>query len=100
MFRTECQSGSELGNLAASILKRGGLGDDGIVNKIVASRISRPDCAGGFLLDGYPRTVPQAQYFSHLLDERGLPSPIVIHLEAPHEELVARLTARRQCPAV
>ena len=98
MFRAECQSGSELGKLASSIMSKGGLIGDDIVNAMVASRISRPDCARGFLLDGYPRTVPQAMQFADLLRQRGLPNPVVIHLDVPDDTLVGRLTARRQCP--
>jgi adenylate kinase len=98
MFRAECKAGTELGQAASSILAKGGLVSDEIVNGIVASRIARPDCAGGFLLDGYPRTVPQAMYLSALLRERGLPDPIVIHMDVPDSALVERLTARRQCP--
>jgi adenylate kinase len=73
------------------------VGDD-IVNEMVAHRIAQKDCAGGFLLDGYPRTVAQARFFTRLLDERGLPEPAVIHLAVPDHVLVQRLTARRQCP--
>ena len=98
MFRAEVKEGTELGKTAAAIMAAGGLVTDDITNGIVASRISKPDCANGFLLDGYPRTVPQAQNFAALLRERGLPDPIVIHLDVPAEALVARLTARRQCP--
>ena len=98
MFRAECQAGTELGKMASSIMSQGGLVGDDIVNAIVASRISRPDCAGGFLLDGYPRTVPQAMNFAALLQKTGLPDPIVIHLHVEDEVLVGRLTARRQCP--
>jgi adenylate kinase len=97
MFRAECKAGTELGKMACSILARGGLVDDSIVNGIVASRIARPDCANGFLLDGYPRTVPQAQSFSELLQQRGLAAPVVIHLDVPDAAVVARLAARRQC---
>ncbi len=97
MFRAECKAGTPLGKMACSILAKGGLVDDSIVNGIVANRIARSDCAGGFLLDGYPRTVPQAQWFSGLLSDRGLPAPAVIHLHVPDAALVARLTARRQC---
>jgi adenylate kinase len=68
------------------------------VNGIVASRIARADCANGFLLDGYPRTVPQAMYFSSLLRQRSLPEPIVIHMDVSDDLLVKRLTSRRQCP--
>ena len=98
MFRAECKAGTELGKAACSILSRGGLVSDELVNGIVANRIARPDCKEGFLLDGYPRTVPQAIWFSALLRDRGLPTPVVIHLDVPDEALVTRLTARRQCP--
>jgi adenylate kinase len=98
MFRAECKAGTELGKAACSILSRGGLVSDDLVNGIVANRIARPDCKEGFLLDGYPRTVPQAIWFSALLRDRGLPMPVVIHLDVPDEALVTRLTARRQCP--
>jgi adenylate kinase len=98
MFRAECKAGTELGKAACSILSRGGLVSDELVNGIVANRISQPDCKEGFLLDGYPRTVPQAIHFSALVRERGLPMPVVIHLDVPDEALVTRLTARRQCP--
>src|ERR1051326_4336424 len=98
MFRAECKAGTEVGRQACSTLKSGGLVSDEIVDGIVASRIARADCARGFLLDGYPRTVPQAKHFAALLQRRGLPDPIVIHMDVPDSALVARLTARRQCP--
>jgi adenylate kinase len=98
MFRAECKAGTPLGKMACEILARGELVPDEIVNGIVANRIARSDCGHGFLLDGYPRTVPQAAHFRRLLAERGLPAPVVVHLEVPAGSLVARLTARRQCP--
>jgi adenylate kinase len=98
MFRAECKAGTDLGRMACSILSQGGLVGDEIVEGIVAARIARPDCANGFLLDGYPRTLPQAMYLSALLQQRGLPDPIVIHLDVPDTVLVPRLTSRRQCP--
>jgi adenylate kinase len=98
MFRAECKAGTELGRMVSEIMSRGGLVGDDIVNAIVASRISKPDCAKGFLLDGYPRTVPQAMNFAGLLREKRLPRPIVVHLDVSDDALVGRLTARRQCP--
>jgi adenylate kinase len=98
MFRAECQSGTSLGRRARAILARGGLIGDDIANAMVAGRIDREDCGNGFLLDGYPRTVAQARFFTQLLDRRGLPAPLVIHLDVPAEVLVARIAARRQCP--
>jgi adenylate kinase len=98
MFRAESKAGTVLGKTVSEIMAAGGLVSDELVNDIVASRISKPDCAGGFLLDGYPRTLPQARVFAGLLHQRGLPDPIVIHLDVADDPLVARLTSRRQCP--
>ncbi len=99
MFRSECKSGTKLGKLACSILSSGHLVPDEIVNQMLAARIAQADCREGFLLDGYPRTVPQASFLSELLQVRRLEPPTVVHLDVPAEALVARLTARRQCPA-
>lgn len=98
MFRAECKAGTILGRRARSILARGGLIGDDIVNAMVAGRIDQEDCRHGFLLDGYPRTVAQARFFTQLLERRGLSDPLVIHLDVPAETLVQRLAARRQCP--
>jgi adenylate kinase len=97
MLRAEVKAGTELGKTAAAIMTAGGLLGDDIVNAIVASRISKDDCRNGFLLDGYPRTVPQAKIFTDLLAERKLEAPVVIHMAVPDETLVSRLTSRRQC---
>ncbi len=99
MFRAECQAGTDLGRMVCSILKSGAFVGDEIVNQVVANRIARDDCARGFLLDGYPRTVPQAKAFTALLAERGLPSPVVVQLDVADSILIKRLAARRQCPA-
>jgi adenylate kinase len=98
MFRAECKSGSRLGRRVRAILARGGLIGDEIVNAMVAGRIAQEDCCDGVLLDGFPRTVAQARFFTRLLEQRALPDPMVIHLDVPDEVLVGRLTARRQCP--
>jgi adenylate kinase len=98
MFRAECKAGTSLGRRARAILARGGLIGDDIVNAMVAGRIDQEDCCNGFLLDGYPRTVAQARFFMRLLERRGLPDPMVIHLDVQSEFLVERLSARRQCP--
>ena len=97
MFRAECKAGTDLGRLACSILKSGGLVDDAVVDQIVAGRIRQPDCASGFLLDGYPRTLEQATFLDGLSQELGLPKPIAILLDVPAQVLVPRITARRQC---
>jgi len=98
MIREECHAGTALGQMACSIVSNGGLVSDDMVNEIVALRIARPDCARGFLLDGYPRTVSQAIYLADLLRRRELSEPVVIHLDLADDTIVKRLTARRQCP--
>ena len=98
MFRAELQAGTPLGLAARSIMAKGGLVGDDIVNGMVTSRLAQPDCRGGFLLDGYPRTVPQAEFLDKLLKEKGFPPATVVHLDVPAAVLIPRLTARRQCP--
>jgi adenylate kinase len=98
IFRAECKAGTELGNIACELLGRGAFVSDDIVNRLVANRIAQLDCRKGFLLDGYPRTVPQAAAFSRLTRERGLPEPAVIHLDVSDELVSMRLCARRECP--
>jgi adenylate kinase len=98
MLRAEIQAGTALGNAARSIMASGGLVGDDLVNKMLASRVAQPDCHRGFLLDGYPRTVQQAEYFDALVAERGLPQPIILHLDVPMDALIGRMTSRRQCP--
>jgi len=94
VFRAECKAGTELGKMACSILSKGGLVSDEVVNAIIARRISRPDCASSFLLDGYPRTLPQAEFLDRALHHEV----IAIHLDVPFSRIVERITARRQCP--
>jgi adenylate kinase len=98
LLRGEMKAGTELGRKAQDIMAAGGLVPDGLVNDMLVSRISRPDCKEGFLLDGYPRTVEQAIFLNRLLADRGMLSPIVFHLDVPAEVVVGRITARRQCP--
>ena len=98
LFRAQCKAGTPLGKLACSILSRGGFVSDDIVNGLVAERTSAPDCSPGFLLDGYPRTLAQAEYLDHMLAERNLGPALSIHLDVPSSTIVGRITARRQCP--
>ena len=98
MLRGEIQAGTALGVAATSIMASGGLVSDDLVNKMLAQRVAQPDCERGFLLDGYPRTVQQAEYFDGLVAERDLPKPIILHLDVPMDALIGRMTSRRQCP--
>ena len=98
MIRAEIKAGTELGRIAAGVTITGGLLGDELVNQIVKSRLSRPDCRDGFLLDGYPRTLDQAHYLSGLLRDLGLPQPAVVHIDVPPDHLIARTCNRRFCP--
>jgi adenylate kinase len=96
MLRRACRNAVDSQSYAQ--VAGGLLVSDDMVNSLVARRIEEPDCQNGFFLDGYPRTVPQAEYLSRLLAERGGGDPIVIHLDVPRPVLLARVTSRRQCP--
>ena len=97
MLRREIETGTELGKLAKDVMATGGLVVDGLVNRMLLERISQPDCRDGFLLDGYPRTVRQAEFLDSALAGRGLPAALVLHLDVPFPLLIERMTARRQC---
>ena len=97
MLREHVEHGTSLGLQAQPIMARGELVPDSLVLKMVAERIERPDCTHGFVFDGFPRTVAQAQYLGHLLVEHGSRRPIVIHLVIDLPLLMKRLTGRRLC---
>jgi len=97
MLREHVEHGTSLGLQAQPIMSRGELVPDSLVLKMVAERIERPDCTHGFVFDGFPRTVAQAQYLGQLLREHGFRRPIVIHLVIELQLLMKRLTGRRVC---
>jgi adenylate kinase len=97
MLRAEIAAGTPLGVEARAIIATGGLVPDALVNQILESRVSQPDCAQGFMLDGFPRTVEQAEYLDQVLAARRLRAPIVIHLDVPADVLIGRMVSRRQC---
>ena len=97
MFRDHVGRGSELGLRAKPIMERGELVPDEIVLGMVEERVARPDCANGFVLDGFPRTIPQAQGLDELLGRRGFGKALVLHIAVEYEKLLRRLTGRRTC---
>jgi adenylate kinase len=97
MLRERAASDDPLGAAASNIMKAGGLVPDEIVNKMVEERIEQPDCANGFILDGYPRTVDQAKLISGVLAGKGI-EPVVVHLKVDYNVIIARLSGRRLCP--
>jgi adenylate kinase len=97
MLREHVAKGTPLGIKAKPIMERGELVPDSLVLKIVAERIERPDCAHGFVFDGFPRTVAQAQYLGELLKQHGFRRPFVIHLVVDTALILRRITGRRTC---
>ena len=94
IFRANVKGETALGREAKAYMDRGDLVPDSVVNRMVFDRLTQDDAAAGYLLDGYPRTVPQAVELEAFLVERGEGLDAVLRLEAPEEELVRRLLGR------
>jgi len=97
MFREHLSKGTELGKKAKEYMDKGQLVPDEIVLGMVEERLKQPDCEKGFILDGFPRTVPQAEALDEMLAKWGKKIDYAIAIEVPDEELVKRLTGRRTC---
>jgi len=98
MFRDHKARGTEIGKKVQAIMDAGGLVTDDVTNAMVKERLSRPDVGEGFLLDGYPRTVPQAEYLDRLLASLGRPIGRVLSYDVAEDVLVERMSGRRSCP--
>src|SRR5260221_7121576 len=98
-LRDDVKRGAALGKQAGEFMNRGELVPDEMMVGMIRERITRPDCRGGFLLDGFPRTVPQAEALDGMLDTIGQHIDRLLYLHVELEELVERLTGRWVCPA-
>lgn len=94
MLRAAVASGSELGQQAKAVMEAGKLMPDEIMVQIISDRISEPDCANGFILDGFPRTTAQAEALDKMLHEKGLPLDHVIEISVQDSVLIDRINAR------
>jgi adenylate kinase len=99
LFRENVGKQTELGKLAKSYMDRGELVPDGVTIAMVKDRISRPDCANGVLLDGFPRTAAQADALCAMLEDLGDKVSVVPYISAPAEVLIERLSGRWTCRA-
>jgi len=97
ILRGAVNAGSELGKQIESIMKAGDLVPDQLIMDIMEERLQQPDCEKGFLLDGFPRTIPQAEALKTLLERLGIELDMAVNLNVPREVILDRLTTRRTC---
>jgi adenylate kinase len=99
LLRENVKLGTELGKKAKAVMDSGQLVSDELVCDMVADRVARPDCARGYILDGFPRTLGQAEWLDGFLSARGSKLPLrVIKISVDYDKLTKRLTGRRTCP--
>jgi adenylate kinase len=97
ILRGAVQAGSELGKQAEAYMKAGDLVPDELIMGIMEQRLQEPDCEKGFLLDGFPRTIPQAEALKTLLEKIGVDLDFAVEIDVPREVILDRLTTRRTC---
>ena len=97
MFRDAIKAQTELGKLAQGYINHGDLVPDDVTIGLVRERLSQPDCENGFLLDGFPRTLPQAEALSEMTKEISREIDVVVNLDCDNQELVRRISGRRVC---
>ncbi|MGV1099625.1 adenylate kinase [Thiovibrio sp. JS02] len=97
ILRGAVQAGTPLGKEAEGYMKRGDLVPDALIMGIMEKRLQEPDCAKGFLLDGFPRTIPQAEALTGLLDKLNIKLDMVVAIDVPRDVIFDRLCTRRTC---
>ncbi len=97
ILRGAVQAGTELGKEAEEYMKRGDLVPDSLIMGIMEKRLQEPDCEKGFLLDGFPRTIPQAEELKKLLERLGITLDKAVNIDVPREVILDRLCTRRTC---
>lgn len=97
ILRGAVQAGSELGKQAEAFMKAGDLVPDDLIMGIMEERLQEPDCETGFLLDGFPRTIPQAEALGVLLKKIGVDLDFAVEIDVPRDVILDRLTTRRTC---
>ena len=98
IFRANIKAGTELGVKAKAYMDKGQLVPDSLTIDLVMDRISQPDCNGGYILDGFPRTIPLAECLTAALKAKGDALDYAINVHVPDENIVKRMSGRRACP--
>ena len=99
IFRANIKEGTELGKKAKSYMDQGLLVPDELTLELIMDRFQNPDCANGYVLDGFPRTIPQAEALTAALEKNGETIDYAINVEVPDDNIVARMSGRRACLA-
>lgn len=97
IFRANIKNGTELGKEAKKYMDQGQLVPDELTVRLLLDRVAQEDCADGYVLDGFPRTIPQAEVLDKALTERGEAVDYAIDVEVPDENIVKRMSGRRAC---
>ncbi|BAU47554.1 adenylate kinase [Sulfurifustis variabilis] len=97
ILRGAVAAGTDLGKQAQDYMKRGDLVPDALILGIMEKRLQEPDCRKGFLLDGFPRTIPQAEALKQMLAKLGIKLDMAVNIDVPREVILDRLTTRRTC---
>lgn len=97
IFRANIKNGTELGKKAKEYMDQGLLVPDELTCDLVVDRISQPDAANGYVLDGFPRTIPQAKALTAALEARGEKIDYAVNVEVPDENIISRMSGRRAC---
>jgi len=97
ILRSAVKQGTDLGKKAKKYMDQGDLVPDSLIMEIMEARLQESDCRNGFILDGFPRTIPQAEELAKLLNKLGIKLDFVANLEVPRNVILDRLTTRRTC---
>ena len=97
IFRANIKNGTELGKKAKAFMDAGKLVPDELTCDLVADRLAQADCAGGFILDGFPRTIPQAEALDKVVAELGTKIDYAVNIDVPDEAIIERMSGRRAC---
>jgi adenylate kinase len=98
MLREAIARGTPLGRKVAPLMEKGGLVPDDLLIALISERLQQPDCAKGYILDGFPRTLPQAERLTTMVQGQATADYVVFDVEVPRQELLLRLSGRRWCP--